>query len=436
MSRKIYAASLILALLLCFAQISGSSLLILPCLAAYLVLVAWGCVKDFTLPLLLFFLPWSPLMRTSTDSFSFFTFSLVMVSAISVIKNSRMFRWYHILAGLGLMFFTLLAKLVNGYTLSFDYIAFLMLIFLFPVIKEETTAKKYDFYVNVVFLATGIIVAALCAQQFSTYSNISRYIKVDSYLTITRMCGFYGDANFYTAQITAALAGGLVLILREKKTSRTVFLAILLLLLLYCGLLSGSKSFAIIAIAIVCVWIVEVLKLRGRLGLKISLLAGCAAAIALLTTSAILTSLVDVIATRFSFATDVSGFTTGRTDLWKMYLEEFGESFKLLCLGSGFTNVMINGRASHNTILQAFYQLGLVGVPFLVAWVVGFFRNGLSSAKGKLPVFYTIMLLLGVVLPWFALDMLFFDDFFLMQWYLLMGLCQLRNEERMETQYE
>lgn len=426
-----------LALFLCVAQTIGSIVLILPCLLCYLVLVGYACTVNFTLPILLFFLPWSALLRLSPDSYSFYTFSIIIVCLFSIYKNRNKFKRYHLLAGFGILFITLLSKLLSGFSLSFDYISFVMLIFLFPVVKEESAQNQYDFYRIVTFFSTGIVVAAICAQQFSGYAHISKYIRVDSYLTITRMAGFYGDPNFYTAQITAALAGGLVMILKEKKSSKIVCLSALLLLLLYCGLLSGSKSFAIIAGAIICLWVIEVLKLRGRTGLKIALLLGCAAAVALLCTSAVLGSLVDVIATRFSGATDVSGFTTGRTDLWLNYIRHIMNDRKLLLLGEGFTNVKIDGRASHNTILQMVFQFGVLGVPFLIVWLVGFYRQGVTFRGPTKPQkICELMLILGTIFPWLAIDALFFDEFFLLQWFLLMGLRQLRNAERTDFEYE
>ena len=65
-----------LSLFLCFSQILGNTLLILACLGSYLVVLAWGCWNNQALLILLFFLPWSPLMRLSPTSYSFYTFGM------------------------------------------------------------------------------------------------------------------------------------------------------------------------------------------------------------------------------------------------------------------------------------------------------------------------------------------------------------------------
>lgn len=419
-------ACVAVALCLCGAQIVGNTVAILVCLSAFIALVGWTCGQNCTLPILLFFLPWTQILRTSPSAFSFFTFGLVLVCAVSVVKNWRRFRRYHIIAGVGLLFLTLLSKLIDGSSLSFDYIAFMMLLLLFPVVKEECTAKNYGFFHAVIFFSAGVVLAALCAQSFAAYPNISKYINVHSYLTIRRMCGFYGDPNFYTAQITAALGSCLILLLKVDKKSHIFLFVGLGMILIYCGLLSGSKSFAIISAILLLLWAIEVIKIRGRTGFKVALLIGSGLAVIVMAVSSVVSGMLDVLATRFSYADDLSGFTTGRTDVWLDYGRELLENWKILFLGKGFTKSIINGKSSHNTIIQIFYQLGLLGAPFLILWIVCFFRSGrLPQRSGKKQVINRLILLTGTILPWFAIDALFFDEFFLLQWFIFLGLQQL-----------
>lgn len=421
---------ILLVLLLCVAQITGRTILILPCLFLFLILIGWCCSDNYTLPILLFFLPWSPILRTSPDGYSFFTFGLVLVCAISVIKKRFHFKKYPIVAGFVLAFFTLLSKVMDGNGLSFDYIAFMMLIVLFPVVKSEWTVKKYDFFQVVVFFSVGIIVAALCAQNLDVFPNIAKYIRVDSYLTITRRSGFYGDANFYTAQITAALGGSLMLILKQRKRGQTVFLGIVTFLLIYCGFLSASKSFVIVSVCMIALWIVAILRMQGRTSLKIALLVGVLLLVAIIATSAVFSDLIQVMVTRFSYSTDLDSFTTGRTELWVSYVREIMGDAKIFFLGKGYTNIKVNDRASHNTILQTIYQFGFIGAPFLFYWIISFFRGGSYKGKKRRKITIDIVILaVGVFMPWMAIDALFFDEFFLLQWYMFGAVQYLEQEQ-------
>lgn len=139
---KYFWMYLLLALAVCIGQIIGSTVLLLGILALFMLLMGWSCGREFTLPALLFFLPWSQILRTGPDEFSFFTFGIVMTCVISLVKRRFWLRRYHIATGIGLLALTLFAKLLDGSFLAFDYIAFIMMLFLFPVVKEEWTERE------------------------------------------------------------------------------------------------------------------------------------------------------------------------------------------------------------------------------------------------------------------------------------------------------
>lgn len=424
-NRKYLIACIAIALVLCVAQIMANSMLVTGCLALYMVLVCWCCSNSLTLPILLFFLPWSPLLRLNPNSYSFYTFGIVLICLISIVKKRFLFRNYQLKAGFLLLFLSLLSKLLDGSELAFDYIAFMMMVFLFPVVREESRKKKYDFYQLVIFLSLGVVIASLCAMEFADYANIRRFIRVDSYLTIVRRSGFYGDANFYTAHILAALGGALPLTLQETKRKKIVFLGINIFVLMYCGFLSGSKSFVLVSAMLLLMWVFSVLKMRGRGGLKIVLLACFLWGLVYIATSAMFSSLIDVLVARFATTRDLNSFTTGRIRLWNSYFNAIVSDVKVFFLGRGFTNIKINDRASHSTLIQIFYQFGLIGSPVLVYWIFSFYRNSRHKQKKHKPIeMGQLMVFVGVFVPWLAIDILFFDEFFLFQWFVLVALEQ------------
>lgn len=420
-NKKYLISSIAIVLTLCFAHVIGNRLMILACLAAYMFLAAWCCCDDFTLPILLFFLPWSPIMRLSPGSYSFYTFGMVMICVISVVKKRFHLKRYQITAGVILLFLTLLSKLLEGNSLTFDYIAFMMMIVLFPTVHEEERKYKYDFYQIVIFLSFGVVIASLCAMYCAEYYNIRQFIRVDSYLTIIRRCGFYGDPNFYVAQILAALGGTLSLTLKDIKKKQLILLGIITLFLFYCGMLSGSKSFVLVAAVILMIWIIAILSMRKRTALKIVLLS-CVVGVAVFVASSVMFSgLIEVITTRFSFAKDVDSFTTGRTELWWSYFEVLFEDPKTFLLGKGITNIKVNARASHSTIIQIFYQLGLLGSPVLIYWIICYFRRSEQRGIRRLGL-GELMVVTGAFMPWLAIDAMLFDEFFLFPWYVIVAI--------------
>lgn len=425
-----------LPLFLCLAQILGNTMLILACLVSYLAVLAWGCWNHQALLILMFFLPWSPLMRLSPTSYSFYTFGMVLSCCISMVRNNLKLKKYAVITGILLLVTTLLSKLLSGSTLQFDYIAFIMMIVLFPVVKEEKDKREYDFYQIVLYFSLGVVIASLCALYFSGYYNIRRFIRVDEYQTIIRRSGFYGDANFYVAQILAALGGALSLTLQEKKRSKVVILVVVVLFLLYCGFLSGSKSFALVSALILLLWIIATLRLRGRLGLKIVLLSCFFCAVVFIASSTMFGGLIEVIAERFSRADDFDSFTTGRLGLWDSYLDDIFSDFKVFFLGQGFTNIKVNGKASHSTVIQILYQFGLLGAPVLAYWIGNFFRiDTRTENTTKKFGLNQLMIIVGAFVPWLALDILFFDEFFLFQWYVLAAMTEFEERDPMQKSF-
>ena len=104
------------------------------------------------------------------------------------------------------------------------------------------------------------------------------------------------------------------------------------------------------------------------------------------------------------------------------YLNEFAHNIPLTLLGQGYTSVRLHGWASHNTIIQSVFQFGLLGVPLLAAWVVLTLKDVQRKLGDSRPKWtYTLLMLVGVVMPWFALDILFFDEFFLLPIYVVLG---------------
>lgn len=187
---------------------------------------------------------------------------------------------------------------------------------------------------------------------------------------------------------------------------------------LYCGLLSASKSFIIITACLFFVWIPTLLKKQNRGSTADKVFIGLLCAGIIVLSSTAFQELFKIIDTRFSYASSVSELTTGRTDLWQTYINEFIHNPVLVLLGEGFSSVIIGKRASHNTIIQGVFQFGIIGFPFLIAWFVITIKNLISNISDKKPHFLYILLMgVGIVLPWMALDIIFFDELFLLPVY-------------------
>jgi O-antigen ligase len=108
--------------------------------------------------------------------------------------------------------------------------------------------------------------------------------------------------------------------------------------------------------------------------------------------------------------------------LWESYLNVFKENIKVLLLGRGFTSAKVNGRASHNTLMQIIYEFGLIGSVLLIGWACYYVRGVLKHNRTHVRTLDTVILLVGAFLPWMGIDMVFADELFLMPFYAVAGV--------------
>ena len=205
---------------------------------------------------------------------------------------------------------------------------------------------------------------------------------------------------------------------RERQRSRQIVWLGVMMVLIYCGLLSASKSFVVVLACLFLVW-VPVLLTGGHVKRGIAILAGVACAAAVMLLSAAVQDLLRMVMSRFSYAANVSDLTTHRSEIWRMYLHDLSYDPVLMLLGSGFTSVTLRMKASHNTIIQGVFQFGLIGLPVLCTWLVMTLKRASGRSGCRKNAF--LLMCVGVVLPWMALDILFFDEFFLLPVYAVIG---------------
>ncbi len=434
--------SKILFIIFCFietiwlllAQVSGNMILLIPCLIIFLLLAVLAATQKMAIPMLMFFLPFAPLLKLQPGTISFYTIALLAVYLVYLVFGSRNINIFHIIPGLLLIAFTLVIKILYNYQIDNSYILFSVSLLLVPFLVTEFS-EKYDFYWLTLFFTIGIAMAAITSLFLTDFPTIGRYIDDYELFGVVRHSGYYGDPNFYSAHISAALGGVLILLLNTSKKNRIILLVLMLVLLLYCGFLGVSKSFFLITLCELLIFGLAFLFKKGKLSLKLLLLLTITLGILFLLSSTVFTELIDMMLFRFSQGTNFSDFTTGRTELWSQYLRAFTEDPLLLLFGKGYTGVNLNGRASHSSIIQGIYQFGIIGCVFLVVWIICYVRTLLygTKARWKNPAQICI-LLIGTIGPWIALDLLFFDEFFLIPIYVCIGIRSLTNKVPLEEE--
>lgn len=416
---------LLACLLLVLAQTVGNGFLLLLVLIGCLLLAALACRQGLAIPVLLFFLPWSPLMKLAPGRISFYTIGLLICCTLALAQDGMRLTVRQVVLAASLMALTLTAKILQTGSITNDYLMFVFMLLLFPCVARSCP-RATSFRGATMFFAGGIFSAAILARLVAHYPNISRYIIVESYLTVTRLSGFYGDPNFYSAHVTACLAGVLVLLSRETEKRRQILLAVVSVALLYCGLLSASKTFVLTVACLFLFWLPILLE-RGNYGsARTRLLFGVLCAVAFVLVSPAFRQVLQIIGARFTEGEGLAGLTTNRTTLWLQYLTAFVHDIPLTLFGAGYTSVNLFRKASHNTLIQAVYQFGILGIPLLLVWMWNMLADMFPESDKPLAGWkYTVLLCVGSFLPWMALDILQYDEFFLLPVYVLLGVAHV-----------
>ncbi len=427
-------ACLIEACWLLVAQMLNATAILLPCLLCFLLLVGWAAIKNAAMPVIMFFLPFAKLLKLRPGTISFFTIALLLAYGICTIIGSRQVKVLHLIPALLLVVMTLIVKAAYGYVPTNSYILFAVTLLLVPYLSHEMDGT-YDFYWLTVCFSLGICLAAITAQFMTVFPTISRYITIDvsTTLSLARRSGYMGDPNFYATHITTALSGILLILLNNPKRSRLFVLIPLAFLLLYCGLLSISKSFMLICVCLLLLWVMMLLLQRGKVSIKAAIIVTLIIAFAFLLSTTVFTDMLDKLFFRFSQDTNLSDFTTGRTEVWDSYIQAIFSDVKLLLFGQGCTNMLLGDKATHNTLLQCFYQLGLIGCAILILWLVYFYQTLLRGTRlQRHQAVRLAIVLIGTFGPWVALDYLFFDEFFLLPIYVCIAVRFLHQQQETE----
>lgn len=419
---KILILSIIDVLILSLGHTINVNFIILISLLAFSALVLFS-PKQALLPIMLFYLPWSPIMKFNQGDFTFYTIIVIVYFLVLLLKKESnegkgILNLENILIVCALFAYTMIIKLFQDNNFSLSYLMFFFMLIFMPTYLNRYH-NKISFEFCIISFSLGIITAGFASKILMKYPHMLQYIDVYEWkkMGLTRLSGFYGDANFYSSHILVAICG-LLIIVSSKKLKEAIQLLFVIIILIYLGMLSVSKMFLIILIAIFGLWILAVLLQTGKLNTKIRILFSFIIGVILIISSGIFADLINMYLIRFGMVKDTSSLTTGRSDILENYISFFENNPFSLLFGQGYTSAFSGEikTSAHNTLVQAFYQFGFLGSILLLVWIVQLSivndENDMNSTKIRGINLYSIAFAVACFFPWFSLDILFFDEFF------------------------
>lgn len=441
--KLIFILSIMIAVILTVGHALNNKILLLGAICMFLGITVFTD-KQFFLPIMLFFLPWSPVLKTSAGSFTFFTL-VVPIVFLAMIINGLLKQWKYKLVGfiipLYFMAYTLLVKWFNDLTVDRSYIYFIVMVF-FITFYASSFKEKIRFETCVLFLSAGVMTACLAAKILMNFPHMIQYINVYEWkrMGLTRLSGFYGDANFYSVHILVAIAAIFITI---RKTEKAIVIALKLISiigLVYFGMLSVSKMFLLCLVLLGLLWLLCFFFEKRSIVSKFKILFGLMLVLGIAVTSNIFSQQIDQYLIRFGMVTDTDSLTTGRSGLVQMYIEYLTSSISNLFLGMGLSMKYVSGSSSHNTFIQIVYQVGIFGSILLIAcWAVIYRSISNKIMLKNIEKVYFLIILVAIFLPWLSLEMLYFDEFFYLTLFAMTSknyLTERNHEESIQTTAE
>lgn len=321
-----------------------------------------GCIvilvqKWNPFPLLFFLFPYANIIKLGIGSASLFTYLCMFVIVWWFLRRMKVKGTFIAL----LLFFLSYLLLVDSSSLlvSIKLIANILLVYCFSQEMSEKTTEECA-----LLLADGLILSLALSNVDIFFDRIIGYMRVVSFQTgtdITRSCGLFDDPNYCTLAVTATIA--VLLVLYYKKKTTVLFWPRCVLLIMF-GMLTYSKSFMLVMIAIVAFAVIFIFPKRSKI-VMIAVLASLSI-FAYFAINGQIES-VNRIMERF----ERLELTSGRKDNSAVYIDYLRSNLKVFLVGDGitFTTIPTYDNNVHNLPLELLQRIGLIGSVFLLVTI-------------------------------------------------------------------
>ncbi len=363
--KYVLSMCLVLAILI-FARAASNIMFYAFALVSLAIFVFSSVSHCFSI--LLFLLPFATILKTGVNDMSFFTilFFLVVLKMIFEKKKLR------ITLLLSLMAFAMYCFAFSGLgmlTTVINMVAGMVMVYCL-----KTTSV--DAEISVTAFSLGVIGSSVLALMKDVFPIVNVFVtdamfrlEGDDYAL--RFVGLMGNPNYFTLDIIMILSA--IIVMMYHKSSSPFYTVFFVALSIF-GIMSVSKSFLLSWALLLIMWLFLAIKQGAGNFVKFLIIVFIGGGI-------VYFFAYDAInAYLFRFAEDSGGslgdVTTGRTDIWKVYLDAIFNDVKILIFGNGLKTLADGAKGTHNTYLESLFELGLLGT--------GVFLTCVKTCMGKI----------------------------------------------------
>lgn len=380
-------------------------------LAAFLIcgLMVAFCDRETILLQIFFIMPMANLFKMTPGTQSFFTILILVYVVLHLVLPRKATFWVILFA-----VYVLIGELLAG---QFDLFRTIKLIcnilFISCTLNSDDNLRQKEIFLSYII---GNIVASFFATLDSGFFKIESYIGAKALGTafsngeeITRFAGLYLDPNYYSTGMIISLC--LLVVLFHKKDIRLFVLALFTVPIVYFLIQTYSKS-AIIMLFVPLAYLIYSFSTKKNYLAVVVIIVLSVTAVILALSGKI--PALDIVLSRIEASDigsgdmDINTLTTGRFDLWKIYVEHLIKNIKTLIFGDGITADLLTGRATHNVYLEMLYHIGLVGTLLLFMSLKEILAQSIKMKFRRNIMNYCVMIC--IIVTYFFLSQLFCFD--------------------------
>ena len=377
--------------------------------------------EDF-LCLELLYLPLSSILKLSPDGIALLSYiSLLGIFVFLVRRKVIDIDLTYLLVGAGLLGLFAFKQVFQSFGITMVYVHLVITMMVaaiyFDLRTSESDITPQEMRRANLFLTWGVLLASIVGYFFAENGNFSQYITVDTnYIgeeIVSRFSGVNGDPNYYSAIVVFAIASNLFHFIHLPRASCIVYTAVLTAF----GILSLSKMFLLLFAITLLLFLLGWIRTKGGFSAKgIASIFLIAAGVLVGGYFLLNSESVQLILARMGASSDLGELTTGRSDTWLEYIKEIFGSLEYSLFGIDRNSKIAGVHLTHNTFLQIWWKIGLIGMLLVGAWfALIWYRGNRGRLTGML------MLLVGGFGAILALDMLFFEQLF--WFFILIMMC-------------
>jgi len=328
-----------------------------------IICVILGCYYIFKinssdfLGILFFVLPFASIFKLGNSDHTLFNI-FIFVAVLRLIISDKKYNIKEILMILAFFVYAFVFVYPTSFLTLLNLMLSFILVFLVFKTYEDINLRRI-----LIFYALGIIMSSIFGIFKDFIPGLSTYLRQvrlkNENIEILRFCGLYNNPNFYTMDISVVLASitGLAACKKAK-----LFDFLLIIALSVFGIMSVSKSFLLILIILIFISLLYLAK-KSFLGIARGIFLICIIFVVILTfvNQEYILAYFSRLQADSQQNASLSTITTGRYDIWKMYLDYMFSDVSIMLFGKGFGAPNISGEFSHSHYIEIIYYFGIIG---------------------------------------------------------------------------